>query len=113
MRVLQRVSFFHNMMTYMTLLTWHSFCCISVIQGNKRARPERNMMDRLRGDLIMRAAILVAGCFLVASSTFAAEPQMRSTATKPVVVATVTGATHEKSVPQGSLEMFGSVGLPQ
>jgi len=97
----------------MTLLTWHSFCCISVIPGNKRARPERNMMDRLRGDLIMRAAILVAGCFLVASSTFAAEPQMRSTATKPVVVATITGATHEKSVPQGSLEMFGSVGLPQ
>lgn len=112
MRVLQRASFFHNLMTHMTLLTWHSFCSISVIPGNKRARPERNMMDRLKGDLIMRAAILVAGCFLVASSTFAAEPQ-RSTATKPVVVATVTGATHEKSVPQGSLEMFGSVGLPQ
>jgi hypothetical protein len=61
----------------------------------------------------MRAAILVAGCFLVASSTFAAEPQLTSAATKPVVVATVTGATREKSVPQGSLEMFGSVGLPQ
>ena len=61
----------------------------------------------------MRAAILVAGCFLFVSSTFAAEPQMRSAATKPVAVATITGATREKSVPQGSLEMFGSVGLPQ
>jgi hypothetical protein len=71
------------------------------------------MMDRLEGDLIMRAAILVAGCFLVVSSTFAAEPQMRSAATKPVSVATTTGATREKAVPQGSLEMFGSVGLPQ
>src|SRR5712664_4670333 len=80
--------FFRNLMTYMTLLTWHSFFCISVIPGNKRARPERNMMDRLRGDLIMRAAILVAGCFLVASSTFAAEPQANAnTAMKPVVVA--------------------------
>jgi hypothetical protein len=69
------------------------------------------MMGRLKGDLIMRAAILVAGCFLVASSTIAAEPQIGSTVTKPVVVA--TGASPEKAVPQGSLEMFGSVGLPQ
>jgi hypothetical protein len=82
--------------------------------SGQQASPVRTKHDgQIRGDLIMRAAVLVAGCFLVASSTFAAEPQMRSTATKPVVVATVTGATHEKSVPQGSLEMFGSVGLPQ
>jgi hypothetical protein len=67
----------------------------------------------IRGDLIMRAAILVAGCFLVVSSTFAAEPQVKSAVTKPVAVAMTTGASHEKSVPQGSLEMFGSVGLPQ
>jgi hypothetical protein len=69
------------------------------------------MMGGLKGDLIMRAAILVAGCFLISSSVFAAEPQIRSTVTKPVAVA--TGASPEKAVPQGSLEMFGSVGLPQ
>ena len=68
----------------------------------------------IRGDLIMRAAILVAGCFfLVVSSTFAAEPQTKSAVTKPVAAAMTTGASREKSVPQGSLEMFGSVGLPQ
>ena len=61
----------------------------------------------------MRAAILVAGCFLVVSSTFAAEPQVKTAVTKPVAVAMTTGASREKSIPQGSLEMFGSVGLPQ
>ncbi len=62
----------------------------------------------------MRAAILVAGCFLVVSSTFASEPQLKSAVTKPVTARIATiGATHEKSVPQGSLETFGSVGLPQ
>ena len=75
----------------------------------------------------MRAAILVAGCFLVASSTFAAEPQVNaSTAMKPVVVALAPAQAHkaaahkvtraaaiETPIAEGSLEKFGATGLPR
>ena len=75
----------------------------------------------------MRAAILVAGCFLVASSTFAAEPQTNaSAALKPVVVALAPVQAHkavahkvtraaaiETPIAEGSLEKFGATGLPQ
>jgi hypothetical protein len=95
--------------------------------SEKIARPERNMLDGLKGDLIMRAAILVAGCFLISSSAFAVEPQLNTnTAVKPVVVALATmptpkavarettrGAAIETPMTEGSLEKFGSTGLPQ
>jgi len=76
----------------------------------------------------MRAAILVAGCFLVVSSTFAAEPQLNTSTAKmaPVVVALATMPTHKVAVreatkavatetpmAEGSLEKFGATGLPQ
>ena len=41
----------------------------------------------------MRAAIVLAGCFLVSSSAFTAEPQMKNAARKPVVIATTTVPT--------------------
>lgn len=78
----------------------------------------------------MRAAILVAGCFLISSSAFAAEPQLNTnTAVKPVVVALATMPTTHKDkaaahkatrvaavetpIAEGSLEKFGATGLPQ
>ena len=75
----------------------------------------------------MRAAIALAGCFLISSSVFAAEPQLNDTAKmKPFVVAlakmpthkaaahkVTTGAAIETQVAEGSLEKFGATGLPQ
>ncbi len=75
----------------------------------------------------MRAAILVAGCFLISPSVFAAETQANaSTAMKPVVVALARMPAHkaaahkvtrtaaiETPIAEGSLEKFGATGLPQ
>ena len=75
----------------------------------------------------MRAAIALAGCFLISSSVFAAEPQANDTAKmKPFVVALAKVPTHKAAAPkvksvaatetpiaEGSLEKFGSTGLPQ
>jgi hypothetical protein len=75
----------------------------------------------------MRAAIALAGCFLISSSVLAAEPQLNNTAKmKPIVVAlakmpahkaaahkVTTGAAIETPVAEGSLEKFGATGLPQ
>ncbi len=75
----------------------------------------------------MRAAILVAGYFLISSSVFAVEPQPNTnTAMKPVVVALATLPTPkavahkatrvaavETPIAAGSLEKFGATGLPQ
>jgi hypothetical protein len=80
----------------------------------------------------MRAAIALAGCFLISSSVFAGEPQLNDTAKmKPFVVAlakmptqkaaaqkaaahkVTTGAAIETRVAEGSLEKFGATGLPQ
>ncbi len=75
----------------------------------------------------MRAAILVAGCFLISSSVFAAGPQANAnTAMKPVVVALAPIPAHkaavhkvtraaaiETPIAEGSLEKFGATGLPQ
>ena len=59
----------------------------------------------------MRAAIVLAGCFLISSSVFAAEPQYA--AKKKPVVAVAKGATIETPIAEGSLEKFGASGLPQ
>jgi hypothetical protein len=65
------------------------------------------------GDLMMRAAIVLVGCFLISSSAFAVEPQYIAKK-KPVVAAALTkGATTETPVAEGSLEKFGASGLPQ
>jgi hypothetical protein len=76
----------------------------------------------------MRAAIVLAGFFLVSSSALTAEPQMKNAARKPVVVAVavttvpthkaatqkvVRAAAIETPVAEGSLEKFGSCCLPQ
>lgn len=75
----------------------------------------------------MRAAIALAGCFLISSSVFAAEPQLNDTAKmKPLVVALAKMPTHkaaahqvtrgaaiETPIAEGSLEKFGATGLPQ
>jgi hypothetical protein len=84
-------------------------------------------MGGLKGDLIMRATILVAGCFLISTSAFAAEPQANAnTAMKPVVVALAPMQAHkaaahkatrvaaiETLIAEGNLEKFGATGLPQ
>jgi len=68
----------------------------------------------------MRSYIVLAGAVLLAAgqSAFSAD-----TTGKPVMVAAVTvksaakaspsRVTRETSIPEGSLEAFGSVGLPQ
>ena len=68
----------------------------------------------------MRSSIVFAGLVLVAAgqSAFSAD-----TISKPVMVSAVTAksatkasasrVTRETSIPEGSLEAFGSVGLPQ
>ena len=75
----------------------------------------------------MRAAIALAGCFLISSSALAAEPQLNDTAKmKPFVVALAKMPTHkaaahkvtrgaaiETPIAEGSLEKFGATGLPQ
>jgi hypothetical protein len=74
----------------------------------------------------MRSLTIVAGLFLLASGQVALSADA---ADKPIVVAaaklqarevraapvqvTVSRVTRETSVPEGSLEKFGSVGLPQ
>ena len=73
----------------------------------------------------MRSLTIFAGLFLLASGQVALSADA---ADKPIVVAavkmeaaevrtaavavSVSRATREKSVPEGSLEKFGSVGLP-
>ena len=75
----------------------------------------------------MRAAIALAGCFLISSSVLAGDPQVNNTAKmKPFVVALAKMPTHkaaahkdkrvaaiETPIAEGSLEKFGSTGLPQ
>jgi hypothetical protein len=76
----------------------------------------------------MRATIALAGCFLISSSVFAAEPQLNTNAAKmkPIVVALVSMPAHKVAVreatkavatetpmAEGSLEKFGATGLPQ
>jgi hypothetical protein len=74
----------------------------------------------------MRSLTIVAGLFLLATGQVAVSADAAS---KPIVIAaakldapevrtasvsvSVSKATREKSVPEGSLEKFGSVGLPQ
>jgi uncharacterized lipoprotein YajG len=76
----------------------------------------------------MRSLTILAGLFLLAGSDVALSADA---ANKPIVVAaaqtkskapevrfasvsvTVSRVTHETSVPEGSLEKFGSVGLPR
>lgn len=79
----------------------------------------------------MRATIVLAGCFLISASSFAAE-QQPAAKLKPVVVALATtptahqsaarkaaasqvtrGAAIETPVAEGSLEKFGATGLAQ
>jgi hypothetical protein len=76
--------------------------------------------------MIMRATIVLAACFLISSSVFAAEPQ-HTAKTTPVVVALAAVPAHkvvvvrqaaraaaaETPVAEGSLEKFGATGLPQ
>jgi uncharacterized lipoprotein YajG len=77
---------------------------------------------------MMRSLTILAGLFLLAGGQVALSAD---TANKPIVVAaaqpkseapkvspasvsvTVSRVTRETSVPEGSLEKFGSVGLPQ
>ena len=61
----------------------------------------------------MRAAIVLAGCFLIFSSVFAAEPQYAAKKKPVVAVALTKGATIETPIAEGSLEKFGASGLPQ
>jgi hypothetical protein len=76
--------------------------------------------------MMMRATIVLASCFLISASSFAAEPQ-HAAKMKPVVVALAAVPAHkvvvvrqaakanaaETPVAEGSLEKFGATGLPQ
>jgi hypothetical protein len=77
----------------------------------------------------MRATIALAGCFLISSSVFAAEPQLYTNTSKmkPIVVTLVSMPAHkvaqskkatravatETPMAEGSLEKFGATGLSQ
>jgi hypothetical protein len=74
----------------------------------------------------MRATIVLASCFLISASSFAAD-QQPAAKLKPVVVALAAVPAHkvvvvrqvaranatETPMVEGSLEKFGATGLPQ
>jgi hypothetical protein len=59
----------------------------------------------------MRNLTILAGLFVLAVGQVAVAAEATN---KPIVIAaTVSKATQEQSVPEGSLEKFGAAGLPQ